>query len=68
MFQGMLDKQEKMKFKGTRFVKAFKKTKEPAIKTVPANKEINKKRCDGGIWDKDNNRWLPIHEKEEEDK
>ena len=51
--------------KNKRFAKAFKNNKEPAIKTIEPDKEFNKYRYDGRIWDKDTYRWLPILSKQE---
>lgn len=38
----------------------------PAIDKIEVTKVINKKSWDGRIWEKETNRWVPIHEIEEE--
>ena len=59
-FEEMYKNGVPMLFGGNRFAKSFKDTNEPAVKTVNIDRTVNKKTWDGGIWNEENNRWLPI--------
>ena len=67
VFKDMLFNQTPKTIKnGKRFAKAFKKTEEPAIKTVYGDKEINRKQWSGSKLDIENNRWIPLSKDNEE--
>ena len=65
-FKAMYDNQERKKFEGTRFARAFKDPDDAAIQVVSVKKEINKSVWNGRVLDRDTNIWLPIFEAQSE--
>jgi hypothetical protein len=67
-FENLLsDKPVVKKIEGVhKMIRAYKKSDEPAVKSVIQEIEIGKERWSGRRWDKETNRWLPLVEDGEE--